>query len=133
MLAQVGGDAAPSDKGAFRLASIEPCRRLMPMAMDARRPMFFRTPSNGAAGACVEAVKDCCMDFLLLRERLLKGTGASMFRVLLRPPLVPGFEAVGKAHASTCSAVARPWSHPRHFIRGALDAVPPQCIGLTRV
>ena len=38
-------------------------RSLMPMAMEARKPMFFLKPADGAIGAHTAAVKDCYDDF----------------------------------------------------------------------
>ncbi len=38
-------------------------RSLMPMAMEARKPMFFLKPADGAIGAHTGAVRDCYDDF----------------------------------------------------------------------
>jgi hypothetical protein len=41
------------------LALFKHYRSLMPMAMEARKPMFFLKPADGAIGAHVQAVLDC--------------------------------------------------------------------------
>ncbi len=41
-------------------------RSLMPLAMEARKPMFFLRPADGAIGAHVKAVQDCYLDFKAL-------------------------------------------------------------------
>lgn len=41
-------------------------RSLMPMAMEARKPMFFLRPADGAIGAHAKAVQDCYLDFKAL-------------------------------------------------------------------
>ena len=43
----------------------------MPMAMEARKPMFFLKPADGAIGAHVAAVGDCYRDFETLARRIL--------------------------------------------------------------
>ena len=53
------------------LAALKHYRSLMPMAMEARKPMFHLKPADGAIGAHVEAVRDCYQDFRLLAERIL--------------------------------------------------------------
>lgn len=45
------------------LCLIKHYRSLMPMAMEARKPMFFLKPADGAIGAHTAAVKDCYDDF----------------------------------------------------------------------
>jgi cellulose biosynthesis protein BcsQ len=50
------------------LALLKHYRSLMPMAMDARKPMFHLRPADGAIGAHSYAVQECYQDF----ERLAK-------------------------------------------------------------
>jgi cellulose biosynthesis protein BcsQ len=45
------------------LSLIKHYRSLMPMAMEARKPMFFLKPADGAIGAHTAAVRDCYEDF----------------------------------------------------------------------
>ena len=41
------------------LAQLKHYRSLMPLAMEAHKPMFHLKPADGAIGAHVEAVRDC--------------------------------------------------------------------------
>ena len=52
------------------LAQIRHYRSLMPMAMEARKPMFFLKPSDGAIGSHMSAVKDCYLDFNRLAKKI---------------------------------------------------------------
>ncbi len=45
------------------LAILKQYRSLMPLAIEARKPMFFLKPADGALGAHGEAVRDCYRDF----------------------------------------------------------------------
>lgn len=55
----------------FNLALLKHYRSLMPLAMEARKPMFDLRPADGAIGAHVEAVSSCQEDFSRLAERIL--------------------------------------------------------------
>jgi hypothetical protein len=44
----------------------------MPMAMEARKPMFFLKPADGAIGAHFNAVRDCYGDFKQLARELAR-------------------------------------------------------------
>jgi chromosome partitioning protein len=50
-------------------------RRLMPLAQDARKPMFFLKPADGAIGGHVAAVRDCYDDFEALAKRIRQSVG----------------------------------------------------------
>lgn len=50
----------------YCLALIKHFRSLMPMAMEARKPMFHLKPADGAIGAHTAAVRDCFHDFKAL-------------------------------------------------------------------
>jgi len=52
------------------LAQLKHYRSLMPLAMEAHKPMFHLRPGDGAIGAHVEAVKDCRDDFLRLARKV---------------------------------------------------------------
>ena len=52
------------------LAVLRHYRSLMPMAMDARKPMFFLKPADGAIGAHSYAVTACYQDFLKLAKTI---------------------------------------------------------------
>lgn len=45
------------------LATLKHYRSLMPLAQEARKPMFFLKPADGAIGAHAQAVRDCYRDF----------------------------------------------------------------------
>lgn len=55
------------------LAQLRHYRSLMPLALEAHKPMFHLKPADGAIGAHAEAVKDCRTDFL----RLARTVGAA--------------------------------------------------------
>ncbi len=67
-----------SDVDPYNLALLKHYRSLMPMAMDARKPMFFLKPADGAIGAHVEAVKACYDDFLRLAQRVASNAGVAL-------------------------------------------------------
>lgn len=48
-------------------------RSLMPMAMEARKPVFRLTAADGAIGAHSSGVNNCYDDFAVLAERILAG------------------------------------------------------------
>lgn len=52
------------------LAKLKHYRSLMPMAMEARTPMFLLKPADGAIGAHTYAVRECRQDFLQLSNRI---------------------------------------------------------------
>lgn len=51
------------DSDPNRLAQLKHYRSLMPMAMEAHKPMFFLKPADGAIGAHAQAVMACYQDF----------------------------------------------------------------------
>jgi hypothetical protein len=57
------------------LALLKHYRSLMPLAMDAHKPMFSLRPADGAIGAHVEAVSACHKDFLALAKRVADQSG----------------------------------------------------------
>ena len=52
------------------LATLKHYRSLMPLAQEARKPMFLLKPADGAIGAHVYAVQDCYRDFRQVAERI---------------------------------------------------------------
>ncbi len=58
------------------LAMLKHYRSLMPMAMEARKPVFALKPADGAIGAHGEAVRNAYQDFLILAERIADRCGA---------------------------------------------------------
>jgi chromosome partitioning protein len=54
----------------YNLASLKHYQSLMPLAMEAHKPIFFLKAADGAIGAHAEAVKRCYADFLKLAQRI---------------------------------------------------------------
>jgi chromosome partitioning protein len=52
----------------------DPDLAIMPLAIAARKPMFFLRPADGAIGAHVEAVRDCAADYEGLAVAISKST-----------------------------------------------------------
>lgn len=59
----------------YCLAKLKHYRSLMPMAMEARRPMFDLRPADGAIGAHTYAVQECRRDFEDLARRIAASCG----------------------------------------------------------
>jgi len=60
------------------LAKLKHYRSLMPMAMEARRPMFDLRPADGAIGAHTYAVQECKRDFEELARKIAASCGFSV-------------------------------------------------------
>jgi chromosome partitioning protein len=60
----------------YCLAMLKHYRSLMPMAMEARKPVFALKPADGAIGAHGEAVRNAYHDFLALAKRIAERAGA---------------------------------------------------------
>lgn len=71
-------DTPISDPDRYRLAILKPYRSLMPLAQDARKPMFLLKPADGAIGSHVEAVRDCYRDFKQLALRIASACGVAI-------------------------------------------------------
>ncbi len=65
-----------------RLAMLKHFKSLMPMAQDARKPMFLLKPADGAIGGHAAAVQDCFKQFESLALRILQATGLSATRAI---------------------------------------------------
>lgn len=68
-------DRAPArvserDQDPHCLATLKHYRSLMPMAQEARKPMFFLRPADGAIGGHAQAVQDCYRDFRALARTI---------------------------------------------------------------
>lgn len=63
----------------YCLSTLKHYRSLMPMAMEARKPMFSLKPSEGAIGAHIEAVKSCYRDFHNLAHKIAEDCGTYLF------------------------------------------------------
>jgi|UniRef100_A0A7C1FTU8 cellulose biosynthesis protein BcsQ len=66
----LGEGTPPPAPDPQRLALLKHYRSLMPMAQEARKPMFLLRPGDGAIGAHVEAVRSCYEDFLNLARKV---------------------------------------------------------------
>ena len=62
----------------YCLAILKHYRSLMPMAMEARKPVFSLKPADGAIGAHGEAVRNAYGDFLTLAKRIAKQSDAAL-------------------------------------------------------
>ena len=60
------------------LAQLKHYRSLMPLAMEAHKPMFHLKPADGAIGAHGEAVRDCKSDFLRLARKVSAAAGLKL-------------------------------------------------------
>jgi len=65
-----------SDEHCFAL--LKHYRSLMPMAQEARKPMFFLKPADGALGAHTYAVKEAYADFHNLARKIAKRSGIEL-------------------------------------------------------
>lgn len=63
------------DNDPYCLAALKRYRSLMPLAMEARKPMFRLKPADGAIGAHTQAVQDCKKDFLGLALEVCRAIG----------------------------------------------------------
>lgn len=61
----------------FCLSLLKHYRSLMPMAMEARKPIFFLKSADGAIGAHGEAVRSCYQDFEVLARKIGQQLGIS--------------------------------------------------------
>lgn len=61
-------------------------RSLMPLAQEARRPIFFLKPADGAIGSHMTAVQDCYRDFRDLAKRIARRCGVVLPSVVPTPP-----------------------------------------------
>jgi cellulose biosynthesis protein BcsQ len=65
------GSRPPSvDEDPHCLATLKHYRSLMPLAQEARKPMFFLKPADGAIGGHAKAVQDCFRDFHALADKI---------------------------------------------------------------
>jgi hypothetical protein len=61
-----------------RLAALKHYRSLMPLAQEARKPMFFLKPADGAIGGHAKAVQDCYGDFRDLARTVAHRCGVAV-------------------------------------------------------
>jgi chromosome partitioning protein len=68
-------EAISIDTDENKLARLKDYRSLMPMAQEARKPMFLLKPADGAIGGHLSAVAECRDDFRKLATRILELIG----------------------------------------------------------
>lgn len=78
VLAEEAQSAPPVEKDPYCLALLKHYRSLMPLAMEAHKPMFFLRQGDGAIGAHIEAVRACYEDFLNLSRRIADKSGLAI-------------------------------------------------------
>jgi cellulose biosynthesis protein BcsQ len=66
------------DKDPHCLATLKHYRSLMPLAQEARKPMFFLKPADGAIGGHASAVQECYQDFSALARRIADRCGIAL-------------------------------------------------------
>jgi hypothetical protein len=59
----------------FCLGQLKDFRSLMPMAQEAKKPMFLLKPADGAIGGHQGAVRQAYQDFKTLAQKVLRGMG----------------------------------------------------------
>jgi len=65
-LGETNGGAVAADEDLHCLATLKHYRSLMPMAQEARKPIFHLKAADGALGGHIHAVQDCNEDFMRL-------------------------------------------------------------------
>lgn len=65
----------PAEDKENALATVKHYRSLVPMAQEARKPIFHLTPADGAIGAHAAAARDAHKDFKILTEKIVKRIG----------------------------------------------------------
>jgi chromosome partitioning protein len=78
VLDERGAKAVTIDSDPHCLATLKHYRSLMPLAQEARKPMFFLKPADGAIGGHVTAVQDCYKDFRDLALRIADRCGLAL-------------------------------------------------------
>ena len=70
VMQESSGGAPQPQADPYCLATLKHYRSLMPMAQEARKPMFFLKPADGAIGGHGQAAQDCYKDFEALARRI---------------------------------------------------------------
>jgi cellulose biosynthesis protein BcsQ len=70
-----GGQTQRVEDDPHCLSALKHYRSLMPLAQEARKPMFFLKPADGAIGGHAKAVQDCYKDFRDLARRIAHRCG----------------------------------------------------------
>ncbi len=75
LLDEPGAAQVSVENDPHRLALLKHYQSLLPMAQEARKPMFRLKPADGAGGAHLEAVRNVYGDFLALARQIAGRTG----------------------------------------------------------
>ena len=67
--------AKPTEDPEHALATVKHYRSLVPMAQEARKPIFHLTPADGAIGSHAAATNDARQDFLALAQKIIERIG----------------------------------------------------------
>jgi chromosome partitioning protein len=78
VLDEMSSSSVDVNSDPYNLALLKHYRSLMPLAMEARKPMFFLKPAEGAIGAHVEAVSNCYKDFYHLAKKVAADAGVAI-------------------------------------------------------
>ncbi|PIV15701.1 MAG: chromosome partitioning protein [Gallionellales bacterium CG03_land_8_20_14_0_80_55_15] len=75
LLEKNAGNIPSVESDPYMLALLKHYRSLMPMAMEANKPIFFLKSADGAIGAHLEAVVSCYKDFEALAGKIAANAG----------------------------------------------------------
>ena len=78
VLDEVGGRPISVEQDPQCLALLKHYRSLMSLAQEARKPMFYLKPADGAIGGHATAVQDCYRDFKVLARRIAERCGIAL-------------------------------------------------------
>ena len=80
VLDEAGEPASSTDDDRECLSTLKHYRSLMPMAQEARKPIFHLKAADGALGGHIYAVQDCCEDFKALAMSIAAKCHVSVIR-----------------------------------------------------
>ena len=80
------GDPAPVGDDPFRLSLLRHFRSLLPMALEARKPIFNLTAADGAIGSHAATVRDAQTVFAALAETIGVRAGVGQWAQLTSKP-----------------------------------------------
>ena len=78
MLQSLTAESPPIDQDPYCLAMLKNYNSLMPLAQEARKPIFMLRAADGAIGSHANAVARAHDDFGILAEEIAKRIGLSM-------------------------------------------------------
>jgi hypothetical protein len=78
VLDEPAGGPVTLAKDPHGLATLKHYRSLMPLAQEARKPMFFLRPADGAIGGHSAAVQECYRDFRALAQQIAQRCGVAL-------------------------------------------------------